>query len=804
MRSNRVSKGLTTSMSVAAAVAFALYGQASWAQQAATQAPAAAAPAAADEGQLEEVVITAQKRTERLEDVPVSASVLSTTSLASSNVSDVSDLNKLVPAVNINGTISGRAPMGIRGISSVSNEQAVGVPSGVAIMIDGVPVPSDSYDGNQIEDVQNVEVLEGPQATLGGRTAAAGVINYRTYDPTDHLVGGFTGTGTTDHEWRGSAHISGPIAGNTLQGSLSVYDANRYLPITNTFYGTKADQRDWGVRGKLLWSITDDISAKFTYHHGQVVQTGFNFVYVHLTPGVKLFTGASSVLQSEDLGGIVPSWSNLDYKSPVTQAGHRHVDNDGQLDLSFNLGGGYTLTSTTAFQHEDQAQVQDLFATAVYGFDSFVSQTFQGGGPVTSDPHIFTDEQSQREFIEQKSEELKLVSPTDQPVSFVAGAFYSDTTINMIYRRGLPPALLDVDVRPDTATYDLYGRATWKVAQSTSLVTGLRYNYDKLSYTYVEQAYNGYPSTGLAGAPYYSANSGNGNSLVGDISVQQQFQPDVMGYATYAHGYSPKVFNTAATITYDGEKLDPVSQENIDHFEIGTKGTYLDRHLTVNFDIFDTLYHHYQIQQYELLPGQITSNLDLQAAGEAQTKGAELTTNWRATNYTTLAASVAYIDAVFGEYKGAPCQGFEAVGVPPANCSLDASSGSYIQDMSGKTMPNSPKWKLYLDAQQRYPLGAVDLVGDVNWAYRTKAEMLPDNSPDAIMGAFGIVNLSLGIQSGDGKWAVTAFVNNLFNKIYYQDVEDFWNGPWQNTSTIIAEPARDAVRYGGIRVNYDL
>src|ERR1700678_1572809 len=119
--------------------------------------------------ELAEIVITAQKRPERLQDVPVSATVLSTDVLANSNVSDVSDLNKLVPSLNINGTISGRAPMGIRGVSSVSNEQAVGVPSGVAIMIDGVPVPSDSYDGNQVEDMQSVEVLKGPQAPLGGR-----------------------------------------------------------------------------------------------------------------------------------------------------------------------------------------------------------------------------------------------------------------------------------------------------------------------------------------------------------------------------------------------------------------------------------------------------------------------------------------------------------------------------------------------------------------------------------------------------------------------------------------------------------
>src|SRR5277367_671271 len=185
---------------------------------------ALAEAAAASSDEIAEIVVTAEKRPERLESIPVSASVVSSSELAYSNVSDVSDLNRLVPSVNINGTISGRAPMGIRGVSSVSNEQAVGVPSGVAIMIDGVPVPSDSYDGNALEDIQSVEILKGPQSTLGGRTAATGIINYVSYNPTDTFTGGISATGTTDSEYRVSAHVSGPLAG-PFDFSLSAYDA---------------------------------------------------------------------------------------------------------------------------------------------------------------------------------------------------------------------------------------------------------------------------------------------------------------------------------------------------------------------------------------------------------------------------------------------------------------------------------------------------------------------------------------------------------------------------------------------------
>jgi iron complex outermembrane receptor protein len=112
--------------------------------------------------QLEEIVITAQKRPERLQDVPVSATVVSAQALGNANVADLSDLNNLVPSVQLNGTINGRVPTGIRGISSVSNEQTIGISSGVAISVDGVPVPSDSFAANNVVGVQNVEVLLGP------------------------------------------------------------------------------------------------------------------------------------------------------------------------------------------------------------------------------------------------------------------------------------------------------------------------------------------------------------------------------------------------------------------------------------------------------------------------------------------------------------------------------------------------------------------------------------------------------------------------------------------------------------------
>jgi iron complex outermembrane recepter protein len=337
-----------------------LCGREALAQQAAADAPGTA-QASAGGGQLQEITITAEKRTENLENVPVAASVVSADELAANNVSDISDLNKLDPSVELNGTINGRVPMGIRGVSSVSNEGTVGISSGVAVEVDGVPVPSDSYDGNDIMDVQRVEILKGPQGTLGGRSAASGLINLVTRGPTSTPAAGVDVTATDDGEYRVNTFLSGPLS-DRVEGSLAAYKATIDYPITDIAYDRKTSQDLYGYRGKLKFNVSDDLSIEVMAHQAEDRTRGFNFIYLYVPPGAALI-GAS---QAEALPGITPSWHNLDYNSPVTSAGSVHIDSDGSVTVSDRLANGDLLSSTTAYQRERQQQVQDIFADAVY------------------------------------------------------------------------------------------------------------------------------------------------------------------------------------------------------------------------------------------------------------------------------------------------------------------------------------------------------------------------------------------------------------------------------------------------------
>ena len=704
----------------------------------------------------------------------------------------MSDLNKLVPSIQLNGTINGRVPMGVRGISSVSNEQAVGVSSGVAIEIDGVPVPSDSFAGNLVEDVQTIEILKGPQATLGGRTASAGVINYVTRKPTDFFTGGGSITLTDDEEKRLNGNVSGPLS-DTVNSSLSGFYNYTPYPIRNIQLNRTTTQESFGGRGKLQWTPTEDFDSTLMLHYAKAEANAFNFVYTYLSPGAATnfppFWTPSDVLT-----GITVNMDNRKFSSPVPNAGAVHEDKDISLDMNYQLGD-LTLSSTTAYQYEYQLVIQDLFAINQYIYPGFIGFLSAVGAPqfvIDAVPH-FDNAQHIHEDVSQFSQELKVVSPADQPISFVAGVFFSRTTVDLTQFRNFfdQGAYVDLNVKPVTDTYDVYGRVTWKLTDKTSLVTGLRFNYDHLEYTYDQTNFNG-------NGPYYSKGSDGSTAIVGDVSLQKKLDNGAMIYGTYARGYKPKAYNTAS-ILMSNDELKPVGQEHIDHFEVGSKGLYFDNTLQLNASAFYTDYNDYQVQTFVSLEGSLNPPLDLQSAGEALTKGVELDATWAPTSTFIAGFSAAYIDAKFEKYTDAQCYG-NTEATRPSYCVLNA-DGAYVQDVSGKTMPNSPKFKFVVNVEKRFalPNTVYDLVLGGNYSYRTEAQMLPDQNPHAIQDAFGILNLHVTLDRKAGKFSLTAFVNNLLDENYYTDLEDFWTGPWAG-NVIIGQPARDASRYFGVRL----
>ena len=757
--------------------------------------------------QLEEVVITAQKRREVLQDIPVAASVVDSTNLAKSNATDISDLSRLVPSVDIPSSLSGRVAYGMRGISSSTDQP--GFVSGVSIMVDGVSVPSDSQGANDLEDIERVEVLKGPQQTLGGRGAAVGLINIVTRSPADHLTAAFSATTTTDHERRFNAFVGGPLGGS-LQGSLSAYDHQTYFPITNIATGDKSNVSADGVRGKLLFKPTDNLSVQLTGNYQESTLRGSNTVYSYVYPGAYILLGLnppplpppvlSTLSRATLLAGVTPGFSNQRYSSPQSAVGTRDRYYSTKLDIDYELGS-VSLGSTTSYQHDRSDAINELFDVATFFANDFRDAFAKYIGPFGPGAwDSFDNEQLQNQTISQFSQEFKVVSTGDGPFSYVAGLYFENQKVDSFLYRTLTPAPIDNDVVPETRTYDVYGRGTWKLAPNTSLLTGVRFNSDHLSYRF--DGIEGTNGIGQA-TPISSSNSESTSAVIGDLSLQQQ-AGGTMLYATYARGYNPAQFNlgyfTGTTPPVDA--LPVTGQEHVNHFEIGSKGTYFDQRMRLNLSIFDTIYQNYQVQTAVQIPGVLAPQLFLAAAAKAETRGAELDTQWLPSHGLRLDLNLAYSDAKFEDYGNAPCWS-AVVQTPAMGCEFN--SGRYTQDLSGKPLPNAPKFKGMLSVEQRVPLGtsSYELVVGGNYAYRTRAEMLPDQNPEGIQGGFGLLNLNLGISELSGKYSVTAFVVNATDHHYASRVEDFFASVWQSNAVNV-QPARDANRYAGLRIDASL
>ncbi|MDE2597782.1 MAG: TonB-dependent receptor [Sphingomonadales bacterium] len=789
---------LTTSALVAVAIAAPVHAQ-----------------EVSDGSETADIVVTAQKRTERLQEIPVAAAVLSNATVEQNHVTDLSDINRVVPSVEIKGTFNGRVPYGIRGISTNANEGAIGLTSGVSIQVDGVPVPADSFAANTVTDVAQLEVLKGPQATLGGRTASAGVINFVTNAPSDTLKGAFSATVTDDGEYRADGFVAGPIS-STVSASLSAYGSHVRFPIENLTRNEKSNADSYGLRAKLKFALSEDFDATLMGHYALSKSRGENFVPVYFTPGATLFPfipftfdtngvpTSFGIPQSVAFPGYTIGYGNTKYASPVEMRS-RYEDADGSLTLNFRTGG-LTLSSLTSYFEEKQYQSQDVFESNVYFFDVLT----HGNAP------HFGDFQDMNGKVSQFTQEFKVATDPTQPINVLAGLFYSDMKVDQTGSRvwvANPTSKRNISV---TKNFSAYARVTAELSEGIKAIAGLRYNHDKISWDLNQYfnppagqfqgcMFNGQATPPTGAFPCHWVLADSSDAVVGDIALQAKIGGDAMVYASYTRGYKPKAFNTvhdfnslqSAPAAADVPFTKATAQEHIDSFELGLKSSMLDRHMTFNLAAFYTKYNGYQAQIFD--NSSVIGVLVLANAG-ARTAGVEADLNYVQDN-TRVSLSAAYIDAKFTQFKGATC-------FPTQTGAQGCIAGA--QDLSGKTLPASPKFKMNLSVSQTVPLSAFNLVLGGNLSARSDANLQANQNPQTRQAGFALVDLSLGFQTKDERASLTFFVNNLTNHYYLTNAEDFFSGA-TGTATlasfapgnyVIGQPARDARRYFGGRLNF--
>jgi len=768
----------------------------------AVAAPAMAQQAPAQTGAKDtaEIIVTAQKRPEKLQEIPVAAAVLSQAAVAQAHVVDLSDINRVVPSVELKGTFNGRVPYGIRGISTNANEGAIGLTSGVSIQVDGVPVPADSFAVNTITDVAQLEVLKGPQATLGGRTASAGVINFVTVAPSTTPQYAVNALTTNDGEWHIDGRAAGPIT-DKVSYSLTGYYQRTPYPITNITTGVKSRAESYGTRAKLKFELSDNLDLQVMGHYAMSKSKGANFIVQYWTPGSFFFAPPVGLDAATMYPGYTIGYGNTKLSTHTTMVS-RYEDKDTSAVLNWRLGD-LTLTSTTAYSHEGQYQTQDTFLgndpNWALKFETFLNAI----GQLPSSMVLpYSNLQSAQGYVSQTSQEFKLATDAKKPLSALVGLFYSDMTVNQYVLRAWTLNPLAKNNISTTKNYSIYGRATAHVNDRLTFVGGLRYNWDKIGWNvaqYFNPAAGQYGSGGFGQGGYTWNLSDSSGALVGDAAIQFKPTRDIMTYASYTRGYKPKAFNTvhdwsiapgnttAAGLAEIATFAKAVAQEHIDSFEVGLKSTLLDRHLTFNLAAFYTNYSGYQAQIFDT--SKLVGVLILANAG-ARTQGVEADLNYVKGN-TRASLSAALIDAKFTNFKGAVCW--------PTQTTAQGCDASGTQDLSGKPMPASPKLKVNAQIVQTIPFEKFNLIAGTNLSYRSGSYLQANQNPQTFQSAFGLMDLSLGFQTKDEKATLTFFVNNVTDRFYLTNAEDFFAGATTG-NLVIGQPARDSSRYFGARV----
>ncbi|GAB7551252.1 TonB-dependent receptor [Novosphingobium sp. 11B] len=743
-------------------VAVALLSLGAIVPSAASAQDQATAQQASDESDDNAIVVTAQKRSENVQDVPKAVQVVGSAQLEQSGVTNLQDLGRVSPAIQ-GAVATPTSPPAIRGIASFA--LSIGVQTKTGIVIDDVPQPSFSTLANELTDIERVEVLPGPQSTLSGRNAAAGLINIVTHSPTREFTGKLTAEQTDDAQTRVGGYFSGPLS-DTLGFSISGYYDRWAGPLRNVADNNRRlggfNQR--GVRGKLRWSPTDDLSFTLTGYYTKASFRTAGLIggnaYVYAEPGAGSVLVPGSTLASLHPGAEVRPYSTT-VSSPrngLTQNINKGVSLRADYDMS--LG---TLSSISTYNRSTQPRS-----------DLFVGYTFLGQR-VTAETDVDT------KYLTQ---EVRLASPGGAGAfQYLLGAIYSDTDNFQPYSRA-PVFPVDWDRSASTKSFAAYGRLTYEILPGTSVTGGLRYQHDRTSYDWVFADGTAPRSHGSSGYGFVS----------GEASVQQEIAPDVMGYVTYANAQTGEAYDledSGSAMTARG--LRPVASEKVQNYEAGFKTQWLDRRLTINLSVFRANYRSYQVQSLQQSNGDINEvpTIRLFAIGRVRTQGAELSSSLAVTRNLRLGLDASYLDAKILDYPGAQC----FIGQTAAQGCLDG-----LQNRRGR-LPNTSKLKATTSIRYTLPLEAAPF--DANFGaflrYQSKTQFDLFGDPYARQGSFAILNLTAGINSHSGRWTADLFVNNVTNRHHYALLQRDGFSP---VPTLTGLYARDSSRYFGGRVGF--
>ncbi|MFN3456622.1 MAG: TonB-dependent receptor [Novosphingobium sp.] len=727
-------------------------------------------------GGLEEIIVTAQKREQNMQDVPVAVTALSGETLTNRNVASVSDLPRLAPSLTLTqGNVPTNNSLNLRGIGTIAFSTAI-EPS-VAVIVDDVALLQQAQAFSGLSDIARIEVLRGPQGTLFGKNASAGAVNIVSKGASDVFAGSVTGTATTDDEYRVDASLSGPL-GDSAGFRVNAFYGDRKGYIRNLQDGSRLNNdKSYGVRGRLEFKPTDTLKLDLIASHSISESDGFARTFRAVPTGAAVF----GTPLAPSLAAITPGEDNYSVrldKPLFNKSKQTTVSGRATLDLGFA-----DLVSVTSYQDWRFQFEED--------FDYTISNVLgiPGGVVANSSYHA-------RQF----AQELRLVSPSKGNFSYVLGLFYANGKTDRDFARGPSgPVVANWTSQSKTESYAAFGQMTYDIAATTHVDAGVRFNHEKVGASFLNRAPSANPPANNATCLSLCVGTAKDSVVTWKTAVRQDLSDAVMAYASFARGYKGQGFDISTGFT-PFRAANPVRPETSDAYEIGIKSRFLDNKVQLNIAGFWSNFRDFQAQSGQLLPDN-TILLTLNNVGRVRTRGFEAELSARPSPALTLDAAMSFTDTRIIEFAGAQCYAGQTTGC----FDLDGAGPSTVkgQSLAGKGLPNAPRFKANAGFNYNVflPSAPFDAFIQADVAYQSKVNFDLLNNPVTVQNGYAVVNGSIGIDQNErGGMRVALFVNNLFDKHYASNVTVAAGGSAGLLSQALDRKSR---RYFGIRARFE-
>lgn len=722
----------------------------------------AQAPGTGDLPILEELIVTAQKREQNLQDVPVGVSLISGKAMQEAQIKNAGELATLLPTLNVQASSGpSTSSFNIRGIGTQAFSP--GVDPSVSTMLDGVVMGRSGMAFLDLVDIERVEVLRGPQGTLYGKNASGGVVHIITRDPTPELSGTAAATAIEDGEYRLDGSIAGPIT-DTLGYRLTGSGVDDDGYSKNYYNGeTVNDNESYNTRGKLLWQASDNLEFMLA---GDYSKSDCNCTALSVR----------AILPGPDQQAL------LDDQLPVVPSDHNQDVNNDQETFTHIRSGGYSLTADW--------DLEEFVLTSITAYRDWESESIVDFDDSPENPLALSFPSPPKTEQDQVSQELRLASAPAEWGSYVVGAFYfeqnvdtSNTTTTALFEPFVPATTRASKTNVDSKNAALFGEVNFNLWHDWQLILGGRYTYDDLSYRTTADRTDNF----IFPPPGEASDSQNESDFSPKVSLQWDVRDYAMVYASYVSGYKGPAFDTG--LITGGESVKP---ETSDSWETGLKSRWLDNRLILNVAVFYAEYHDFQAEtSIDVGP---LGTIVLTNAGEVSTQGVEAEFLSQPLDDWTISGGITYTDASIDDYPNGNCSGGQKYrGECPEN----------FQDLSGGDLPYIPKWKLNLSTDYTIALqnAPFDVILGAN--LRSQDDVLYELSQDPYtqQDAYTIVDLRTILAGKDAGYRVTAFVKNVFDKNYASLI--YANSPALLPNGYIQLVPKYANRTVGLEVRYD-